>query len=809
MENHAIHFARLLGGEAIYLTLSEAFTHFKGVKKQGDGYVCLCPAHNDHNPSLSIGLSDDGNWILLHCFAGCTTEAILSAAGLKKSNLYRGPKDEKPAKLHEIVYRYCDAGGTLLYTKTRVDYADGTKKCYFQQPNGTKGVKGLGRVPYNLPAVCKADKVYFVEGEKCAQAITEQGCVATTLDSGAKSKWLPEYGQHFDGRQVIIIPDNDKPGMEYALKIARSIPHAIIKQLPGLKEKEDIFDWLAAGHTMEEVDALPEYKPLDDSKRDESPAERSTQAETLMELCDKRSLKPFLNEANDPYAAVPVDDHTEVFAMDSRDFSLWLQHLYYQETKRPIRAESLSQVVSILSANAKFSNKKSIRLFNRVALHDGAFWYDLTNPAWQTVKVTADGWEVNGSPSILFNRYRHQNEQVLPQHNGDISKIFQYVNVKEFRTLFLSWLVSCFVPEIPHPMPIIFGEKGAAKSTACVLLKRLIDPSALDTLTLNNDQRTLVVNLQQHYVLPFDNVSAINGDTSDMLCRAITGGSVQQRKLCTNAEDYIFTFMRCLMINGVSNVANRSDLLDRSLLLELERVPETERKELSEVYRAFEEDRASILGGIFDTLTTAMALFPTVKLDRLPRMADFAKWGYAVAEALGGHGEQFLREYAANYERQNTEAIESDPVATLTIDFMRGRGQWSGRVSALLVELEELAQRHGISKNAKSMPTQPNALSRRLNGMRSNLKAVGITFVKEPKSDGSYITLTNENTSSLPSYRVDSGAIMGLKYGDVNGGISTPGQLPPYENPLNGGANDGAGGNGDNSEGSEEDDVEF
>lgn len=788
----------------------EILCRFKGVKKQGDGYMCLCSAHNDHNPSLSIGLSEDGNWILLHCFAGCTTEAILSAAGLKKSDLYVGPKDDKPTKLREIVYRYCNTDGTLLYTKTRVDYSDGTKKFYFLRPDGTKGAKGVKRVPYNLPAVCDAEIIYFVEGEKCADAVIKQGHVATTLDSGSNSKWEPEFVQYFVGKDVIIIPDNDEPGMKYARKIAQNISHAVIKQLPGLGEKEDIYDWLAAGHTMGEVDALPEYKPPDDSKQGESPAERSTQAEMLLELCTKRNLKPFLNEANDPYAAVPVDSHTEVFAMDSRDFLLWLQHLFYQETQRPIRAESLSQVVSILSANAKFSNKESIRLFNRVALHDGAFWYDLTNPVWQAVKVMADGWEVNGSPPILFNRYRHQNEQVLPQHSGDISRIFQYINVKEFRTLFMCWLITCFVPEIPHPMPIFYGEKGSAKSTACVLLKRLIDPSALDTLTLNNDQRTLVVNLQQHYVLPFDNVSAINGDTSDMLCRAITGGSVQQRRLCTNAEDYIFTFMRCLMINGVSNVANRSDLLDRSLLFELERVPETERKELSEVYRAFEEDRASILGGIFDTLSAAMALFPSISLDKLPRMADFAKWAYAIAEALGGYGEQFLREYAVNYERQNTEAIESDPVATLTIDFMRGRVQWSGRVSALLVELEELAQRHGISKNAKSMPTQPNALSRRLNGMKSNLKAVGITFIREQKSDGSYITLINENISPLPSYRVDSGAIMGLSHGDANGGISPPAVSSPPENALNHAGNGGAGDAEGNLEGSEDDEeVDF
>lgn len=358
-------------------------------------------------------------------------------------------------------------------------------------------------------------------------------------------------------------------------------------------------------------------------------------------------------------------------------------------------------------------------------------------------------------------------------------------------------------------MPIIYGEKGAAKSTACVLLKQLIDPSATDTLTLQNDTRTLVVNLQQHFFLPFDNVSVINGETSDMLCRAITGGSVHQRRLCTNAEDYIFTFMRCLAINGINNVANRSDLLDRSLLFELERVSEGERKELAEVYRDFEADRPIILGGIFDTLSAAMERFPAVKLDKLPRMADFCRWGYAVAEVLGGRGEQFLREYTANYERQNIEAIEADSVATLIIAFMTNREQWYGRVSGLFVQLVNMAQERGISKNSKSLPSQPNVLSRRLNGIKSNLKAVGITFAKESKSDGAYITLKNENLSPLPSYHVDSAQIMGFKHGDAPGDVSDPAILPPPNIPIKPKGNGDDGDNGDNSDNPEEDGVEF
>lgn len=270
-----------------YTPLGEALLQRPGTKPQGTGYICCCPAHNDHNPSLSFGVSEDGNWMQIHCFAGCTTEEILAALGYEKSDLFIGKRDKPPDAKSKTQYSYYDVDGKLLYTKTRVDNVDGTKKFYFLQPDGGKGVKGVKRVPYNLPAVLQADTVYFVEGEKCAEAVIKQGCVATTLDSGSNSKWLPEYAQYFEGKQVTIIPDNDKPGMKYAQEIAKNIPHAVIKQLPGLAEKEDIFDWLAAEHTMAEVDALSESKPSGEEKSSDIPEEKSAQAETLLKLCGK------------------------------------------------------------------------------------------------------------------------------------------------------------------------------------------------------------------------------------------------------------------------------------------------------------------------------------------------------------------------------------------------------------------------------------------------------------------------------------------------------------------------------------------
>ncbi len=581
---------------------AEFLDHFDGVKPVHNGHMALCPVHDDHDPSLLITVSEDGTRIRPHCFAGCSTKAVLAAKGLTETDTII--KGSKPSEVRRTEYRYYNADGSLLYIKVRIDYTDGTKKFYFVQPNGKMGAKGVTRVIYNLPDVYQAETAYLVEGEKCAQALIDRGYVATTLDSGSNSKWLPEYAPYFEGKKVIIIPDNDEPGRKYARMLKQNIPHAIIKELPGLGEKEDVYDWLASGHTMDELDALPETQLAEEAAPEEHQEEQkkeqdTTQAGTLLDLFQQSGAKVFLNETSDPYAALPIGSHSEIVAVESRSFSGWLHRLYYQQTKHTIRQEAVTQVITILSADAIYGAQEKTQLYNRVAAHQGTIWYDLSNPAWQAIKVSAKGWTVENTPPILFYRYRHQNPQVLPQRGGDIKRVFRYVNMRRFQLLFLCWLVTCFVPDIPHPMPILYGEKGAAKSTACVLLKRLIDPSASDTLPLHNDSRNLVVNLQQHWFLPFDNVSSISGDTSDTLCRAITGGSIQQRKLYTDAEDVIFNFMRCLTINGINNVANRSDLLDRSILLELERVPETERKELAEVYQQFEEDRATILGGAF------------------------------------------------------------------------------------------------------------------------------------------------------------------------------------------------------------------
>lgn len=732
------------------MLLNELITYFEGVKRMGNNqYTALCPAHDDKTPSLSIGYAENKKQILLHCFAGCKAEDILKRIGLTLNSLYEKGCNSVMTKTK---YNYYRADGALAYIKTRTDKEDGSKSFFFEQTNGIKNMQGVQREPYNLPAVLESKKIYFVEGEKCADEVIRHGAVATTLDTGAKSVWHSHYTDYFTNKEVIIIPDNDDAGMQYAKTILKNIPTAKIVVLPDLNTKEDIYDWLHKGHKISEIDELPAYAPDNSSDTDIESTTGKTQAEIIIRLVQEKNTILFHDSVKDPYAAVMVKGHREVWAIDSGDFSLWLNSLYYSLKKKPAKKDSVQQAKEILKAKALFENTEAIPLDTRVAQSDNAFWYNLNNEDGEAVKITENGWEVVNNPPILFKRYRHQNCQYYPNKDGDIRRILKYINLQENHTLFLCWIVSCFIPGFPHAMPIFFGEKGAAKTTTCVLLKKLIDPSSLETLTIQKSSRSLAINLQQHWFLPFDNVSHIDVETSDTLCRAITGGGIQQRRLYSDADDYIFTFQKCLALNGINNVANRPDLLDRAILIELRRIDESCRRELSDLTSKFEEDIPYILGGIFDTLAKAISIYPTVHLDNLPRMADFARWGYAIGQALGDLGNKFLDEYNANQETRNIEILNTDIVATLVVGFMKDKDLWSGLISELHNHLIEIAPQYGISSKSKEFPSVPQILSRRLNNLQSNLKEAGISFTTKSKTHGREITLTNKKISQLSSY---------------------------------------------------------
>lgn len=120
--------------------------------------------------------------------------------------------------------------------------------------------------------------------------------------------------------------------------------------------------------------------------------------------------------------------------------------------------------------------------------------------------------------------------------------------------------------------------------------------------------------------------------------------------------------------------------------------------------------------------------YPKVHLSALSRMADFTRWGYAIAQAANVDGDLFLQAYEKNRSRINEEVMSSNPVATAICFLMEEQSLWEGSVSKLLDVLEQIALSKKINTRSRLWPRAAHVLSIRLQQIRSNLEEYGIYY---------------------------------------------------------------------------------
>jgi hypothetical protein len=226
-----------------------------------------CPAHEDKTASLSVSQGENG--ALVHCHAGCPTEQVLSAVGLRLKDLFDIQTDTSRQPV--IEYSYLDEDGLELFQQVRFEPKDFRLRHY----NGSewvRSIEGIRRVLYKLPEVIDAVElghlVVIVEGEKDADRLHDEGFVATTSPMGA-GNWKQAETEVLHGADVVVIPDNDEPGRAHAEAITRDLygKAASLKvvRLPGVPGHGDVTDWLNTGHSSDELNTLiletPAWEP--------------------------------------------------------------------------------------------------------------------------------------------------------------------------------------------------------------------------------------------------------------------------------------------------------------------------------------------------------------------------------------------------------------------------------------------------------------------------------------------------------------------------------------------------------------------
>ncbi|MPZ05719.1 MAG: hypothetical protein GEU26_04765 [Nitrososphaeraceae archaeon] len=476
-------------------------------------------------------------------------------------------------------------------------------------------------------------------------------------------------------------------------------------------------------------------------------------ASRALALVQQKCSEFFVDQYNRPFAAVGINQHIEVLPMESNRFRNWICKLYYesQNGDSVLTGESIGSILNILKAQATFSG--ITRILNlRISNGDNTdmknnnlnqeFYYDLANKKWEIIRITADdGWSIESSESmpIMFKRYSNLQSQVYPvrEYPNDIfNRFLDLVNLhdQDTKLLLKCYIISLFIPGIPKPILMLHGEQGSAKSTLQELIKMLVDPSIIRTLTFPRDINELVQQLEHNYVAYFDNVSYIKEWISDQLCRAVTGSGFSKRELYTSDEDIIYNFKRGIGFNGINLGATKADLLDRGIIIQLERIPKEKYRKVEDIWIEFEKIKPQLLGYIFDILTKVLRVKNDggIRLESRSRMADFEEVSEIISRCMDYKENEFLNVYCSNMRLQTEEALEASPVATSIIKLIELRtGEWEGTATELLAELETIAATQlRINTKTKLWPKRPNILTRRINEVRTNLREIGITIEK-------------------------------------------------------------------------------
>jgi len=233
------------------MELHEILSRLQGVRGSGTQYVARCPAHDDKKASLAV--SEKDGKLLLYCHAGCTLEEITAAMGIQPSEL-SPRKAGSPVVTPPVEYMYTDPDGNAVLKKIRTAQKDFFWQHKDDDGQWKNGRNGITPPIFGLYEAKGQNLVYIVEGEKDVLTLKKLGQAAVSLADGAKSKWHKEYRDYFKGKEIVLLPDNDEPGRNYAamlsdklVSIAESVKVVDLAKIwPDMPEHADISDYVAA-----------------------------------------------------------------------------------------------------------------------------------------------------------------------------------------------------------------------------------------------------------------------------------------------------------------------------------------------------------------------------------------------------------------------------------------------------------------------------------------------------------------------------------------------------------------------------------
>ncbi|MGH8548046.1 MAG: type II toxin-antitoxin system HicB family antitoxin, partial [Methylococcales bacterium] len=309
--------------------------------------------------------------------------------------------------------------------------------------------------------------------------------------------------------------------------------------------------------------------------------------EALLRAADalETALEFYIDAGRDLPKASPLQrgqhtvhpNHREIWPIRSTCFKRILAGEFFALTGKGCNGNATMDALNTIEARAIHQGEaQPVHL--RVARINDLIYLDLVDNQWRVIEITGQGWRMLDRSPVNFVRKNGMSRLPIPADIGDSCELREFINTDESGFKLISgWILGALRGTGPYPILVLQGEHGSGKSTLTNVLRSFIDPSTVPLRPPPREVRDLLVSAVNNHLIALDNLSSLRSEISDSLCRLATGGDLDARKLYTDLDQTLIDIQRPVLVNGIDDLATRSDLADRSVILNLPNIDPAKR----------------------------------------------------------------------------------------------------------------------------------------------------------------------------------------------------------------------------------------
>ncbi|WP_125142164.1 hypothetical protein [Clostridium transplantifaecale] len=440
------------------------------------------------------------------------------------------------------------------------------------------------------------------------------------------------------------------------------------------------------------------------------------------------------------------------YSIESTEFKNWFRLFCFDTYGKIINSGNSIQAQEHFRMVAKKIGKE-VTLHRRCIEKSDKIYYDLYWDNSSIIRITGVDVKIIKPSKPMFKTGASMSPQVRPDLSATPQDLVELVN-KHFhlhdeadKVLFPLFLVSClWGDKLSHPLIQLYGPPASAKSTTLKRIEDLIDPHIYDLYDMPENPEDVALALSLNYLCCFDNVSYIPPKISDLLCRNCTGGTQIKRKRFTDTDQSALKLKSVVCLNGVSQNITRTDLAERTLFFEMEKIPNDEKQPDSVLLATWKKDLPLFFGALCNLAKEVLNSTYQCKYASPIRLTDF----YQIAVKAGiiiGYSEKVVNKaFKNNTARVKRELAGSSIIVSVIVEFMADKQQYpTDNDTCSVTELFRELKLFAIDEceiEGRYFPGSPTWFSRKLNQNRETLEAVGIYYHIKKSNDGNYQSIS-------------------------------------------------------------------